>query len=241
MPSAAALDAAHELAALPGAVDVDDQALAILCRVFDIPVGTFNHVTVLADRVDPQVRATTEGVDDVVRRMAPGIRDHPLFELLPSCRDVLRMSDVLPVRRWLHHPLYSDIIGPAGIPPCSVLIPIDVDSAYTFVMLNRDLDFGDDEIRDLTFLQGTVTAVRRRAVPAVAGQPSPRSPLTPREHQVLVLLDAGLTVSAVARQLVMQPRTAAKHIESIHHKLGTADRLSTVRAAIQAGWLAPGR
>lgn len=223
MPSTAALNAAHHLAELPGSMDVSGQTLTAVCGAFDIPVGTFNHLRVTPDRVDPQVRSPATIADDLIPRMVPGIRDHPLFALLPSCRDVLRMSDVVPIGSWMRHPLYSEIIA--------------INAAFTFVMLNRDSDFSDNEVRDVTFLQGALIAVRRRdALHALARIPAD-SPLTAREYEVLVLLDAGLTVSAVARQLVMQPRTAAKHIESIHRKLGTYDRLSTLRRAVQSGWL----
>lgn len=237
MPSPETVNAAHQLADLPGTVDVDGGALAIVCALFDVPIGTFNDVTITPDRVDPQVHTSVPMVDDIVPRMVPGIRDHPLFEPLASCRDVLRMSDVVSPRRWVQHPMYSEIIGPAGIPVHSVVIPVEMTTSYVFVMLNRDGDFRDDEVRDLTFLQGALTAMRRRDAVHSRAPISSGSPLTQREHEVLVLLDTGLTVSAVARQLVMQPRTAAKHIESIHKKLGTADRLSTVRLAERAGWL----
>ena len=237
VPTAIAVDTAHHLAELPGSPHAEDEALAAVCGMLDVPIGTFNHLQVQADRVAPQVRTSVEVEGDIVDRMRPGIRDHPLFELLPSAFDVLPMSEVISLRRWLSHPLSAQILGPADIPPYSILVPIDSVSGYTFVMLNRQDDFRDSEITDLTFLQGALVALRRRDAVQRRAPRLPDSPLTDREHEVLLLLDAGLTVGAIARRLLMQPRTAAKHIQSIHRKLGTVDRLSTVRQAALAGWL----
>lgn len=237
MATTTAVEMVHYLADLPGSPDAEDKSLSALCAMFDIPVGTFNHLNLWPGRLEPQVKTSVEVEEDIVDRMIPGIREHPLFELLPSCIDVVRMSDVISLRRWLAHPLFADIMRPAGIPVHGVLIPVDIHSGCTFVMLNRDTDFGESDVRDLTVLQGALVALRRRDDVQRRAPMTRDSPLTHREHEVLLLLDAGFTVATIARRLLMQPRTAAKHIESIHRKLGTVDRLSTVRQATQAGWL----
>lgn len=50
--------------------------------------------------------------------------------------------------------------------------------------------------------------------------PVDRTPLTPREHDVLETLAMGLTSKQIARRLGISPRTAEKHRENCMRKLG---------------------
>ncbi len=65
--------------------------------------------------------------------------------------------------------------------------------------------------------------------------------LTRRELEVLTLLGAGDTNDAIARRLVISPRTAGKHVERVLEKLAAPTRAAAaVRAAregLRAGWL----
>jgi hypothetical protein len=54
---------------------------------------------------------------------------------------------------------------------------------------------------------------------------------------VLVLLAAGSTARAIARQLLVSPHTIGKHLEHIYTKLGVGDRLSAVSQAHSLGLL----
>jgi len=78
---------------------------------------------------------------------------------------------------------------------------------------------------------------RARSAPAPARAPEVR--ITPREHEVLVLLGEGLTARAVARRLGLSPRTVNKHQENLYRKLGTSDRLSTVLRGQRLGLTPP--
>jgi DNA-binding NarL/FixJ family response regulator len=62
--------------------------------------------------------------------------------------------------------------------------------------------------------------------------------LTAREHEVLVLLAAGLSNREVAARLVIGERTARTHVSSILDKLGLRSRTQAALYAIQQG-LAP--
>ncbi|MGW7267840.1 response regulator transcription factor [Streptomyces sp. NPDC054842] len=62
-------------------------------------------------------------------------------------------------------------------------------------------------------------------------------PLTPRELNVLHLLATGMPADAMARRLGISPRTVHKHLQVLYRKLGTADRLSAVLRAQNAGLL----
>ncbi|GII65327.1 hypothetical protein Skr01_54120 [Sphaerisporangium krabiense] len=59
--------------------------------------------------------------------------------------------------------------------------------------------------------------------------------LTPRERDVLSLLSAGLSATAIARRLRLSPRTVTKHQERLYRKLGVCDRVNAVLLAQRLG------
>jgi predicted ATPase/DNA-binding CsgD family transcriptional regulator len=59
---------------------------------------------------------------------------------------------------------------------------------------------------------------------ASAGASQPASALTAREHEVVDLLAAGLSNRDIARELVISPATAARHVANILAKLGFSSR-----------------
>jgi DNA-binding CsgD family transcriptional regulator len=82
---------------------------------------------------------------------------------------------------------------------------------------------------------GLYRLLSRRAAPA-AGHRSATA-LSAREHEVLALLADGLTAAAIGRRLDISPRTVHHHLEHLYRKLGTRDRLTTVRRAGELGLL----
>ena len=71
---------------------------------------------------------------------------------------------------------------------------------------------------------------------------SPSGPqLSPRESEVLRLLEEGLGVTAIARQLFVSESTAKTHISKIYEKLGAANRAQAIMNGIRAGLLADDR
>jgi DNA-binding NarL/FixJ family response regulator len=60
-------------------------------------------------------------------------------------------------------------------------------------------------------------------------------PLTPRESQVLVFVAQGLSNRAIAERLSISDQTVKFHVASIMGKLGTANRVGTVRRAVRLG------
>lgn len=59
--------------------------------------------------------------------------------------------------------------------------------------------------------------------------------LTPRELEVLTLLAAGLTNSAIAERLVVSPKTIRNHVSNIFAKLDVGDRAAAIIRAREAG------
>lgn len=60
---------------------------------------------------------------------------------------------------------------------------------------------------------------------------------TPREQEVLVLVEQGLATRAIADQLRTTPRTIHFHIGNLYTKLGASSRTEMVYLARQRGWL----
>jgi DNA-binding NarL/FixJ family response regulator len=59
--------------------------------------------------------------------------------------------------------------------------------------------------------------------------------LTPRETQVLALLAEGLSNKGIAQRLAISDQTVKFHVASIMGKLGTTNRVETVRLAVRRG------
>lgn len=64
---------------------------------------------------------------------------------------------------------------------------------------------------------------------------SPFPELTAREHEVLDLVAAGLTNSAIAERLVLSPKTVRNHVSNVFGKLQVADRSEAIVLAREAG------
>jgi adenylate cyclase len=69
--------------------------------------------------------------------------------------------------------------------------------------------------------------------PVPATQMEPFAPLSPREHEVALLVSQGLTNRLIAERLVVTEATAAKHVENILNKLGFSSRAQIARWVVE--------
>jgi len=64
--------------------------------------------------------------------------------------------------------------------------------------------------------------------------------LTPRQHEVLVLLERGLTNAQIGDELFLSPKTVEHHVGALLARLDAADRAEAVRRAREIGLLGSG-
>lgn len=74
------------------------------------------------------------------------------------------------------------------------------------------------------------------AGPASAAAPAPQ--LTPREHEVLALIVAGMANKRIARELGLSEKTVKAHVGRLLAKLGVADRTQAALLAVRTGLVA---
>ena len=93
---------------------------------------------------------------------------------------------------------------------------------------------------------GELAAAIRRAVAgervvdpglAAAALSQGESPLTPREHEVLLASREHATVADLASALYLSPGTVRNHLSSAMQKLDARNRAEAVRVAEEQGWL----
>jgi len=65
----------------------------------------------------------------------------------------------------------------------------------------------------------------------------PLEVLTPREHDVLMLLAEGAGNRAIAERLGISDHTVKFHLSAIFGKLGVTTRTAAVRRALRLGWI----
>jgi DNA-binding NarL/FixJ family response regulator len=86
-----------------------------------------------------------------------------------------------------------------------------------------------------------IATFTRPGVSAAAAQDTSRlADLTPREHEVLVLLAAGATNAEIATELFLGETTVKTHVSRVLMKLGARDRTQAVVLAYELGVVRPG-
>jgi DNA-binding CsgD family transcriptional regulator len=193
------------------------------------------------------------GVDAALGALlADRVADHPSvasYLARPADLTPRRVSDVAGEREWLASAAYREVFAPiGGRHQLSLVVRLVAPArGEGFVVLRDATDFTDEE-RDLAGrLLPTLTLLDRLYAAGTfpgpqqctAAEARARWRLTPREHDVLVLLADGLTAAAIGRVTCTSVRTVRKHLEHVYDKLGTHDRLMAVDRARACGLLPP--
>ena len=64
-----------------------------------------------------------------------------------------------------------------------------------------------------------------------------RTPLTPREQEVLAAARPGASVSEIAEDFALSEGTVRNHLSVAIHKLGVRNRVEAALVAEEKGWL----
>ncbi|MFN8232093.1 MAG: response regulator transcription factor [Actinomycetota bacterium] len=86
----------------------------------------------------------------------------------------------------------------------------------------------------------TVQELGRRVRQAREGT-EVRATLTPREHEILILLSEGSTIQQVAHRLGISPKTVETHVAKLYRKLDVRTRVQAVARAASLGLIELGR
>jgi DNA-binding NarL/FixJ family response regulator len=92
---------------------------------------------------------------------------------------------------------------------------------------------GADEYLAKPLHPAIFTARVRRLLVRVRPRSIRRSPLTPREDEVLTLLASGVPAAEISSRLHITPKTTATHIEHILAKIGAHSRAEAVAVALR--------
>ena len=228
-----------------------------------VPAAPQRTVRVVVADDQPLVRAglstmlTTEPGLEVVGEAADGATAVALARRLRPdvvCMDI-RMpgTDGITATRELCGP---DVADPV---PVLVLTTFDVDEylfgaleagASGFLLKDAEPAALVEAVRAVAAGHGTLANAltrrvlrevvhRRRTLPVSAARASEL--LTPREHDVLLLLAQGLSNEDIARELYLEVSTVKSHLARVMPKLGVTSRLQAVVWAYQNGVVDVGR
>ena len=184
---------------------------------------------------------------EIALALARWVGAHPMllsYRARPGDMTPLRMSDLMAVRAWRSHPVYSEVYSTLGADyqVSIMLTPFRDDSSAGWGFNRTGHDFTDDEMAIAARLQPVLMVLNHasvcgvgqadaaaRTTAAARAETIDRLGLTPREVQILELLATGLTATAIGHVCRISPRTVRKHLENIYAKLGCHDRLMAVR------------
>jgi DNA-binding NarL/FixJ family response regulator len=77
-------------------------------------------------------------------------------------------------------------------------------------------------------------------LPAPPARPPELEELTPREHEILLLIARGRSNAEIAQELFLSELTVKTHVSHILNKLNLRDRVQVVILAYEAGLISPG-
>ncbi|WAL66794.1 helix-turn-helix transcriptional regulator [Amycolatopsis cynarae] len=199
-----------------------------------IPGDTVVWSTIGLDRTDVRYRDFPPRALDEARCevFASLLHEHPLITHFRRTGDprALRISDFVSTAEFHRLALYREFFRAIGVERQLAVTIAPPEGVLSVVAFNRaGGDFTDVERDLLTLLREPMAAALRRArrrEHASLVLAGPLHELTGRERQVIELVALGRTNAGIARALQVSPRTVAKHLEHIYHKLRVTNRVA---------------
>lgn len=106
--------------------------------------------------------------------------------------------------------------------------------AIGYLLKNVSVDDLAEAVRAAHAGRSTLAPEATQAlIQTASSEPAPGHDLTPREHEVLVLMVEGLTNPEIAGRLSVSRSTARAHVSNILSKLGVSNRAEAVAVALR--------
>jgi DNA-binding CsgD family transcriptional regulator len=244
---------AQELSWQLSAIDDGDQLeAAILESLFEVfhadHCGLNEFVPERPDPVRLRIYPHHPSIDSVLAGVANQfvhrrITDHPVmnhyFDLHNSPQPV-RLSDLVSDRALRRTVAYDEVLRPIGGNYQIVVVTRreGVANATGYGLTRSRPDFPDSALAIAQAVQPVLVALSAAQQTRVTPQPvTSGHSLTSRELDILRLVEAGMTATAIGHARRISPRTVRKHLEHIYAKLGHHDRLGAVLHARRLGLL----
>jgi DNA-binding CsgD family transcriptional regulator len=229
------------LADLDGPASFPALVLPKLARLIGCDVITYNEIS-----LDGEVRYTDYpcGIRDSAAGEAftAHVHEHPLVAhyQMSGAPGPVKISDFLSQQQFHRLGLYAEFYRSLAVEHQMALALPAPGKQIVGLAFNRSrTDFTERDRAVLSALHGPLAAAleraraRDRARRALAAQhPAEPCGLTGREAEILRLVAAGRTNTAIARTLEVSPRTIAKHLEHIYRKLGVTSRAAAVSRSV---------
>lgn len=232
--------------------DLDDPAsfpglvLPKLARLIRCDVITYNEIGL--DGGEVSYADYPCGIRDSAasEAFAAHVHEHPIIAhyQMSGSDGPLKISDFLSQQQFHRLGLYAEFYRSLAVEhQMGLALPAPGKQIVGLAFNRSRTDFSESDRAILRALHTPLAAglerarardrVRRALAARSAADPSG---LTGRETEIMQLVAAGRTNTAIARSLAVSPRTIAKHLEHIYRKLGVTSRA----AAVSRGVARPG-
>ena len=170
------------------------------------------------------------------------VHEHPIVShfQLSGTPGPVKISDFLSQQQFHRLGLYAEFYRNLAVEhQMGLALPAQGRQIVGLAFNRSSTDFSESDRAVLSALHGPLAAGLERARArdgarrAIAAQHQAEpSGLTGREAEILRLVAAGRTNTAIARTLEVSPRTVAKHLEHIYRKLGVTSRAAAVSRSV---------
>jgi DNA-binding CsgD family transcriptional regulator len=193
-------------------------------------------------RVQRNVTAATDPRVVELRAQEPELwasclAHHPTATRFKATHGVgpLRFSEVLTPRAYRRLPIYDHFFRPVGVEYKLDVRAWTADPHHVDVGCWRERrDFDEQERAVLGALQPYLTISLRRGISlALSATVRDIFGLTAREAAVLALIVRGQRPPEIARELVIAPSTARRHIEHVYRRLGVSSRPQAIAQVLR--------
>jgi DNA-binding NarL/FixJ family response regulator len=203
--------------------------------VDDHPMFRMGLAVAIAEMAGIEVVGEAQRADEVAGLVSSADPDVVLLDVR------LGAGSGLEINRWLaaHHPAIKVIMLTMSEDHDTALTALR-DGASGYLVKGTDPERLEHALRaaaagDVVLDHDMAQAVTELAMTRRRASSRPFAELTPREFDILDLVAQGLDNQAIARRLVLSPKTVRNHVSNVLTKLHVADRSQAIVLSRQRG------